>query len=142
MSRVTLFLLATLHLGCESGSPGDDYTSPQILGGSEISPETLNEGKRLYRQYCASCHGVDGSGEGPAAGSLRAKPRDFRTGDFAHKSTPGDELPTHEDLREVITKGVPERGMPGWAGLRPEHLDAIAHYIKTFSPRWQSVGER
>jgi mono/diheme cytochrome c family protein len=28
-------------------------------------------GKEMYRQYCASCHGVDGKGDGPAAPALK-----------------------------------------------------------------------
>jgi mono/diheme cytochrome c family protein len=114
------------------------FSEAQTLGGQEISAEILNAGARTYQLYCASCHGGDGSGNGPAAASLDPKPRDFRTGGFAHKSTPGDELPTHEDLKEVITKGVPARGMPAWAGLRSEDLDAVAHYLKTFSTRWRN----
>ena len=29
------------------------------------------EGREIYRQYCASCHGVDGRGHGPAAVALK-----------------------------------------------------------------------
>lgn len=134
MSRVTLLGLLLAACG-EQGAPR--FSQPQTLGGQEISAETLNQGARLYQLYCASCHGDDGSGNGPAAASLDPKPRDFRTGGFVHKSTPGDSLPTHEDLREVIERGVPERGMPAWAGLRSEDLDAVAHFLKTFSDRWR-----
>jgi mono/diheme cytochrome c family protein len=109
-----------------------------LLGGEEISPAVLESGRQLYGRYCASCHGVDGDGAGPAGVGLRPSPRDFRTGEFTYKSTPGDALPTHEDLRDLIRKGVPERGMPGWKGLREEDLDAVAHYLKTFSPRWRA----
>lgn len=109
-----------------------------MLGGEEISAVELENGRMLYGRYCASCHGVGGDGQGPAGASLQVKPRDFRTGEFTYKSTPADALPTHEDLRELIRKGVPERGMPGWAGLRDEDLDALAHYLQTFSPRWRA----
>lgn len=127
----------TLLLTCESGSAAP-FAAPIVLGGDEISADQLNNGRMLYGRYCASCHGVDGDGKGPAGVSLRPPPRDFRSGEFTYKSTPGDALPTHEDLRELIRKGVSERGMPGWAGLRDEDLDALAHYLKTFSPRWRA----
>jgi len=29
-------------------------------------------GKAAYEKYCASCHGVDGKGQGPAAASLKS----------------------------------------------------------------------
>ena len=128
---------AAALFGCDS-RPGDLFVEPQVLAGEKISVETLNRGMELYRKYCTSCHGIDGSGSGPAARGLVIKPRDFRTGGFAYKSTPGDQLPTHEDLKEVITQGRVARGMPSWRGLRQEDLDAVAHYLKTFSPRWQS----
>jgi mono/diheme cytochrome c family protein len=34
-------------------------------------------GAELYRLYCASCHGVDGRGEGPAAEALKHPPADL-----------------------------------------------------------------
>jgi mono/diheme cytochrome c family protein len=37
------------------------------------------EGKDLYAAYCASCHGLDGSGNGPVAPALKAALPDLRT---------------------------------------------------------------
>jgi mono/diheme cytochrome c family protein len=34
-------------------------------------------GEKLFGFYCAVCHGVDGRGHGPAAGSLRVSPGDL-----------------------------------------------------------------
>jgi len=34
-------------------------------------------GQEMYRAYCASCHGVDGKGNGPAASALKARPTDL-----------------------------------------------------------------
>ena len=34
-------------------------------------------GERLYRRYCASCHGVGGRGDGPAAEALSPRPPDL-----------------------------------------------------------------
>lgn len=31
------------------------------------------DGARIFRNYCASCHGVNGGGDGPVAPALRAK---------------------------------------------------------------------
>jgi len=83
-----------------------------------------------------ACHGEHGGGDGPAGRALASPPRDFRSGSFVHKSTPGDALPTHADLRAVIRRGVVERGMPAWAGMSDADVDAVVHYVKTFSPRW------
>jgi cytochrome c553 len=36
-------------------------------------------GKETYGQYCASCHGAQGKGDGPAAAGLKARPTDLTT---------------------------------------------------------------
>lgn len=36
-----------------------------------------DRGRKLYLQYCASCHGVDGTGNGPVAPNLKVAPPDL-----------------------------------------------------------------
>lgn len=36
-------------------------------------------GKEMYKQYCASCHGVDGKGDGPAAPALKVPTTNLTT---------------------------------------------------------------
>ena len=40
-------------------------------------PTTAIEGKVLYHDYCAACHGADGKGSGPAAVALKTPPGDL-----------------------------------------------------------------
>jgi len=40
------------------------------------SPVPL-DGPSVYKAYCASCHGTDGKGHGPAATALKQKPIDL-----------------------------------------------------------------
>lgn len=121
--------------------PPPVFTEGQVLGGVMISAEELNTGARLYTLHCASCHAVDGSGRGPAARHLDPGPRDFREAKFLYKSTPGDALPTDDDLIRVLVKGVPDRGMPPWKGMQNSDLKALVSFIKTFSPRWREPGD-
>lgn len=129
-------------VGCNESAPA--FTEPMTLGGREVSPDTLNQGRDLYFKYCVSCHGDTGAGDGPAARSLKFPPRDFRVAQFSFvEADPAraGELPTHQELIDRIRSGVPERGMPPWTGMREEDLSALADYIKTFSPRWREVQE-
>ncbi|WP_157596206.1 c-type cytochrome [Plesiocystis pacifica] len=141
-ARLRLLGLGLAALGlmgvaaCDGGAP--TFTEPMTLGGREVPAETLEQGRDLYRRYCVSCHGEDGSGQGPAARNLRFPPRDFRKAEFTF--APEGALPSHEALVDRIRSGVPERGMPPWVGMKDEDLSALADYIKTFSPRWKEGG--
>ena len=41
------------------------------------SPTSAASGKEMFRAYCASCHGEDAKGDGPAAAALRQPPADL-----------------------------------------------------------------
>lgn len=41
------------------------------------SPDSVARGKDLYVQYCQTCHGGEGRGDGPSAASLPARPDDL-----------------------------------------------------------------
>ncbi len=69
-------------------------------------------GKSVYGQHCAACHGELGDGNGPASVWLYPKPRNFSAGLFKIKSTPGQSLPTDEDLLRSVTRGLPGSSMP------------------------------
>jgi mono/diheme cytochrome c family protein len=44
-------------------------------GGAEMSPTgQITSGKLDFREYCAQCHGKDGTGDGPVAPALKKKP--------------------------------------------------------------------
>lgn len=42
-----------------------------------VNKTAANDGKQMYSNYCAPCHGTDGKGSGPAASALKAKPTDL-----------------------------------------------------------------
>ncbi len=42
-----------------------------------VSKAPANNGKQMYVNYCAPCHGVDGKGNGPAAAALKKQPTDL-----------------------------------------------------------------
>ncbi len=139
MRAVTGSLVLICATGCPDPTP--TFTEPRTLGGVEVSAETLNTGAHLYTMRCASCHGNDGSGQGPGTSGLKEAPRDFRTGLFEYKSTPGDELPTDADLAATIRNGRLEAGMPAWPAMPEDDRSAVIQYIKTFSPRWSAQPE-
>lgn len=134
---VTLGLLGAglLAAGCK----GDrTFSEPQTLGGEDVSAETLNLGLRAYTRYCVGCHGRRGAGGGTAASSMKPRPRDFTRGSFKFHSVPAGQLPTNDDLAQTIRSGSKGTHMPAWTDLSPAEVQAVARYIKTFSPRWRN----
>lgn len=47
-------------------------------------PTVSLDGKTLFNQYCAVCHGQDGKGSGPAADALKQNPTDLTQ--ISHKN--------------------------------------------------------
>jgi mono/diheme cytochrome c family protein len=41
------------------------------------APTSAASGKQMFRAYCASCHGEDAKGDGPAATALKQPPADL-----------------------------------------------------------------
>lgn len=93
--------------------------------------DALERGKKLFATHCAGCHGAEGRADGLAAQYLFPKPRHFGYGQFRVISGRSGDLPTEQDLYQVITNGMPGSAMPSWE-LLPEHDRwAIAKYVKT-----------
>src|SRR5262245_37266882 len=69
------------------------------------------QGKKLYGQFCASCHGQSGKGDGAAAAALNPKPRDHTDKEYMSKLS-------DEDIFKVIKNGGASVGksplMPPW----------------------------
>ena len=81
------------------------------------------EGKKIFEQNCAACHGLKGTGDGAAAAALNPKPRNFKEAKFKYGSTDAD-------LHKTITNG--KGSMPPWkAVLKPKQIDDVISYIRT-----------
>lgn len=90
-------------------------------------------GKENYEKYCSQCHGEEGDGDGIAAPFFDPPPRDFTSATFKIRTTESGELPTDADLKNIILKGMPYTGMPGWPQFDDDELMELVFYIKTFA---------
>src|SRR6056297_708076 len=82
-----------------------------------VSSEKDGTNRGLYRKHCVKCHGLDGSGAGPASLYQNPHPRDFRHGIFKWKSTRRSAKPTRDDLQEILAQGAPGTAMPAFAAI-------------------------
>jgi mono/diheme cytochrome c family protein len=92
------------------------------------TPEQLSQGSQLYADHCASCHGSDGRGDGPAGLMLDPKPRDLTRLEDWSKGT------RLSDLFRTLTLGLPGTAMPGFDYLGPDERFAIALYVESLVP--------
>ncbi|MDQ3348716.1 MAG: c-type cytochrome [Acidobacteriota bacterium] len=129
-SSLAAACLALLIASWHAAPTGSMRAAAQDLG-SEAQRES---GKQLYTKFCAQCHNENGDGEGYAASHLRPRPRNFTTGKFKVRTTPNGALPTHQDLVDIIRRGMPDTSMPAWPDLSDQEVSDLAHYVKTFSP--------
>lgn len=68
--RILSALIATLFPAFVLGQAVPSKRAPGKRASSE-------PGKQLFSEYCASCHGVSGKGDGPAAPALKIPPADL-----------------------------------------------------------------
>ena len=101
-----------------------------LLGYSNIHANT-EQGRRLYRENCAPCHGASGKGDGVGAKSLPVQPADHTNG--ALMKSRSDAF-----LRDVIVKGGTAMGlsafMPAWQGLfKDNEIKDLVDYIRSLA---------
>lgn len=97
-----------------------------------VNEDALVRGRVLYQQYCASCHGLTGAGDGDLSVFLHPKPRDFTKGLFKVRSTASG-MPTDEDLYGLLSQGMPGTSMPAFGFLSNQARRHLVEYVKHLS---------
>jgi len=77
MSRFPIFRVLAL-LGAVAACSAAQQQKPEIKQ-EPTSYTSANSGSEMYAAYCASCHGKDAKGNGPAAPALKLPPPDLTT---------------------------------------------------------------
>jgi mono/diheme cytochrome c family protein len=115
------------------------------VGGS--SAAAIAEGRDLFAAYCASCHGPNGHGNGPAADTLHVRPPDLAT--MTARASDGVFVPARVeriiDGRDVmVAHGTME--MPVWGSAFTRHqglseraararIEAIVRFLASIQER-------
>jgi len=99
----------------------------------------VERGRKLFNQYCATCHGITARGEGPVAAALKVGPPDLTALQHAGEKFPFYHVQTKIDgEKEVTAHGTSK--MPVWGtifkrttGELQRHADvyALVKYIES-----------
>ncbi len=88
--------------------------SKVVIPVKKISPV---DGKQMYKNYCAPCHGIDGKGNGPVAGALKSSPTDLT---LLSRNNKGQFPDTHLVSVMEFGSNLPAHGsaqMPVWGPI-------------------------
>jgi high-affinity iron transporter len=89
------------------------------------TPDLLR-GAQMYNQHCASCHGAQGRGDGPAGRTLEPAPADFSQAERVDQLAPFQVFNT-------VTLGIAGTGMAAFASVLDEKSRwDVAFHILTF----------
>ncbi len=103
---------------------GSQFTVPPIPTPSSGSNPIIN-GKALFNENCASCHGVEGLGDGPFAEKLNPKPFNLQVHAPLH---------TDPELYTFIAKGIAGTAMDNWEStLKSDDIWDIIFYLRALT---------
>jgi len=86
------------------------------------------EGKEKFQQICASCHGPEGKGDGPAAAALDPKPRNLSDAAYVSGLTDDHIFKTVKEGGAAVGKSAL---MPAWGGtISDEDIWNVIAYIR------------
>jgi mono/diheme cytochrome c family protein len=102
----------------------------------EVKIEGLLHGRELFQKMeCWKCHGPEGHGNGPAAGTLTdSKDNPIRPYNFAMGSRFKCGV-TNEDLYRIFMTGLDGTPMPSFSDvLKPADAWDLVHFLRTLQP--------
>jgi len=135
--------LASIALGCAAiACFGAQTQSPAKPQSPQEMPPLIRsvEGRDLYHAYCASCHGVDAKGGGPAAPALKTKPPDLTVlarnnggrypEDRVRKAITGEDVIASHGSREMPIWGPVFHQIEEDVDRGPVRLANLVKYLK------------
>lgn len=92
--------------------------APVTIHSVPIQSTPATDGKLMFRSYCASCHGQDAKGEGPAAAALKTPPPDLTRLTARNKGTfPSLHVANVIEGDQNTPAAHGSKDMPVWGGL-------------------------
>lgn len=117
LSAVATSIAATLPILALVVIPAIGTTQAPTVKKAPVAQSDPNSGQQMFTDYCAPCHGKDGTGNGPAAPALKKTPTNLA----ALARNNGGKYPA-EHVAAVLTFGDEKaahgsKDMPVWGQL-------------------------
>jgi mono/diheme cytochrome c family protein len=132
-----------LLLACSSGLAAPQLAPPKPT--QEQSTVIPLDGARIFRNYCASCHGSSGKGDGPVAPALKARVPQLTTlarrnggvfpADRVRRIISGDKLPAAHGSREMPVWGPIFHQIEDDRDSGYVRLQNVTDYLKTIQQK-------
>ena len=120
-------------------------TTVMVRGQRTQETTAVDSGRALFATYCASCHGISGRCNGPAAEELRRRPADLTqlakhnggifNGARIHSIVDGRAVKAHGTLEMPVwgdafkwREGLPEDGIKA-------RIEALVRYLESIQER-------
>ena len=91
------------------------------------TPQSVQAGEAIFKEYCGGCHGRRADGKGPQATNLKPRPQNLRNAQFV-------KYLTDDRMFTSISGGVRGTAMPAFEmTLSPEKRWQAIHYIRSLT---------
>lgn len=122
--KIPSILLDSTSASELSIQPAKNVPPTNIFEVAKPTDELLNEGEKLYKANCSSCHGENGTGGGPAAVGLNPAPRNFTVNENWKNGM------TLSAIYATLEEGISGGAMISYDYLLPVEKISLAHYIR------------
>jgi mono/diheme cytochrome c family protein len=123
---ITTCAMALTLLACSQAKTGNAITennNSANIAQNSAPPDTIEMGRKLYKQTCAACHKESGKGGKMVFEGKTINPDDLTSDKIKHLSD--------QKIFEYITEGVPDEGMPSFKGrLKEPEIREIVKFIR------------
>lgn len=138
IALIALFTLGVLPSCAQKPAPSESKPAESAAPAAAPSAPrstfvSQDEARKMFVARCASCHGMEGKGDGPGSAALNPKPRNYT--DVAWQKSVTD-----EEIGKTIMYGGAAVGkspiMPAQADLssKPEVIAALVKVVRSFAP--------
>ncbi|HVJ08609.1 MAG TPA: cytochrome c [Acidisarcina sp.] len=136
--HVLVFAMAALFLPAIFGMAQQQDSVKKV----PVKPTSPVSGKEMYGAYCATCHGTDGKGNGPAAAALKTHPTDltmlaknngnkFPQDHIVSVLRFGSELPSHGSVDMPVWGPVLHSMNRSNSAEEQQRISNLTRYLKT-----------